>query len=150
MKTRIENRIEIKHVKKTSMNPFLRPKSIRRTPKGAQRDPNRAPPGFTFGGFFRLFQNPPSRDVPDSSRASPATPAGPFLASKPTKICRELMKNITTAEALLIILGLIIECQKNPMTTYTHTHKQTHAHTYTHTHTHLHTHRHTHTHSHLL
>ena len=144
MKTPTEHLLEIKHAKKTSMNPFLRPKSIRRTPKGSQRAPNRAPLGITFGRvFLGIFKTHPS----GTSRASPAITAGPLFASKPTKICRELMQNITTAEALLIILVLVIGCQKNLMTTYTHTHKQTHAHTYTHTHTHLHTHRHTHTHT---
>ena len=59
------------------------------------------------------------------------------------------MKNTTPAETLFIILGLVNDCQKSPMTTYPHTRKQTHAPTRTrirtHTHTHVHTHTHTHT-----
>ena len=122
------------------------------------------PPGTTLGRVFLAFSKPTlqgrPRPLPGVSRRPPRDH---FWYQNPPKISRESMKNTTPAEALLIILGRVNDCQKSPMTTYPHTRKQTHAptrtrirthtHTYTRTHTHTftcthwHTHTHTHTHT---
>ena len=137
----LEKNMRKKDAHESILTPKCRPTDAQGVPKGSKS----YPPGHHFFGIVLcFFKTHRPRASPTPPGRLPSAPAGPFLASKPTKICRELMKNITTAEALLIILVLVIGCQKNPMTTYTHTHKQTHAHTYTHTHTHLHTHTDTH------
>ena len=122
--------------------------------KGSKALQSVPPRASFFKIFLDFFKTHRPRASPTPPGRLPSAPAGPFLASKPTKNCRELMQNITAAGALLIILGLVIERQKNPMTTYTHTHKQTrpHVHAYAHTHTlaHILAHTDTHTHSHLL
>ena len=145
--------IRKKHAKKgrprshldTQMSSDGRP----RGPKGLQSVFPRASFFLIFLGFFKTHR---PRASPTPPGRLPAPPRDHFWHQNPPKIGRESMKNTTPAEALLIILGLVNDCQKSPMTTYPHTRKQTHAptrtriRTHTHTHTHVHTHTHTHTH----
>ena len=68
----------------------MKQKSPRQQARKASDRRVRVPKGFQivlpraslFSGFFRLFRNPPPRDVPDPSRASPGAPRGTIFGIK--------------------------------------------------------------------